>query len=79
MIDLVEFGFGGMGLESISVVMSRGRPRWFGHMERMSESSGVMRVRDVNVDGRVERGRSVETRDWEMKNDLLDLDLDRGC
>ncbi len=30
-----------MGLEYISVVMQRGRLRWFGHVERMGDGNWV--------------------------------------
>ncbi len=49
------------GLECISVVMQRGRLRWFGHVERMEKGNWVRRVRSMNVEGVSARGRLKET------------------
>ncbi len=46
-----------MGLECISVVMWRGRLRWFGHVERRGEGNWVKRVRSMNVEGVSATGR----------------------
>lgn len=46
-----------MGLECIWEMMRMGRLRWFGHVERMDEESGLKMVSDVNVDGRVSKSR----------------------
>ncbi len=40
-----------MGLECISVVIRRGRLRWFGHVERMGNGNWMKRVRLMNVEG----------------------------
>ncbi len=40
-----------MGLECISVVMRRGRLRWFGYVERMGNGNWMKRVRIMNVEG----------------------------
>ena len=50
-------------LECIEVEVRRGRLRWFGHVERMEEDNWVMRLKNINVDGAVARGRLKKTRD----------------
>ncbi len=40
-----------MDLERISVVMWRGRQRWFRHVEMMEDGNCVKRVRIMNVEG----------------------------
>ncbi len=40
-----------MGLECISVVMQRGRLRWFGHAERLGGGNWVKRVSSMNDEG----------------------------
>ncbi len=48
----------GLDLECIlSVVMRKGRLRWFGHVERMDDSNKVKGVRSRNVTGVVNRVR----------------------
>ena len=68
---------GRLGLEDIGVVMRRGRLRWFGHVERMEENNWVKRVRGVNVEGAVARGRPKKTWDEVIQRDLRDLGLNR--
>ncbi len=46
-----------MGLECISVVMWRGRLRWFGHVERMGGGNWVKRVSSMNDEGASAIGR----------------------
>ena len=66
-----------LGLECIGVVLRRGRLRWFGHVERMEDSNWVKRVRNVNVEGAVTRGRPKKTWDEVIQRDLRYMNLNR--
>ncbi len=52
-----------MGLECLSVVMWRGRLRWFGHVEKMGDGNWVMSVKSMNVEGVSAMGRLKATWD----------------
>ena len=66
-----------LNLECIEVVMRRGRLRWFGHVARMEEDNWVQRVRSINVEGAVARGRPKKTWDEVIQNDLRVMGLNR--
>ena len=66
-----------MGLECISEVIRRGRLRWYGHVERMDKDSWVSKVRSVNVEGSVGRGRPKKTWDEVVQADLRAKGLSR--
>ena len=66
-----------MGLECISEVVRRGRLRWYGHVERMDKDSWVSKVRSVNVEGSVGRGRPKKTWDEVVQADLRAKGLSR--
>ena len=60
-----------------SDVMRRGRLRWFGHVERMDESSEVRGVRNLNVDGPFCRRGTKKTWGGVIENDLREKRLNR--
>lgn len=68
---------GRLGLECIGVVLRRSRLRWFGHVERMEDDNWVKRVRNMNVEGVVARGRPKKTWDEVVRKDLRDMGLNR--
>ncbi len=49
------------GLECISVVMWRGRLRWFSHVKRMGDGNWVKRVRSMKAEGVSAQGRQKKT------------------
>lgn len=73
-----EWVRGVLGVEPIGDVLRRGRMRWFGHVERMEENSGVRRAGQVVVDGKRPRGRPKKTWESVVKEDLKQLGLKRG-
>ena len=48
-------------IESIDVIIRRGRLRWFGHVERSGEEGWLRRCMDLEVGGRRSRGRPRKT------------------
>ena len=52
---------GRLGIESVTEVVSRGRLRWFGHLERMDGENWVTACRKIKVEGKVGRGRGRKT------------------
>ncbi len=62
-----------MGLECISVVMQRGRLRWFGHVEWMGDGGWVNRIRSMNVEGVSARGKPKKTWNEIIQKDLTDM------
>ncbi len=59
----------------ISVVMWKGRLRWFGHVERIRDDNVVERgrVRSVNIEGLSARGRPKKTWNEVMQKDFWDM------
>src|SRR5437867_543084 len=51
----------GLGIESVDRVVSRGRLRWFGHVERMVADDWVSKCRHLEVRGGVRKGGSRKT------------------
>src|SRR5437867_2467201 len=47
----------GLGIESVDSVVSRGRLRWFGHVERKETNDWVSKCRNLEVEGGVRKGR----------------------
>jgi hypothetical protein len=66
-----------LNVEEVSDVVRRGRLRWFGHLERKSESDWVSACRYFDVDGDKQKGRSRKTWGECVKNDLKHLGLER--
>jgi hypothetical protein len=57
-----------LGVEGVTEMVSRGRLRWFGHLERKEEEDWASACRNVKVGGKVGRGRARKT--WsEVVND----------
>jgi len=50
-----------LGIECVTEVVSRGRLRWFGHLERMDGEEWVTSCRKIEVEGKVGRGRGRKT------------------
>jgi hypothetical protein len=57
-------------------VVRRGRLRWFGHLERKSESDSVSACRYLDVGGDKQKGRCRKTWGECVKNDLRALHVD---
>src|SRR6266516_2823200 len=51
----------GLGIESVDRVVSRGRLRWFGHVERKEADDCVSKCRNLEVVGGVMKGRGRKT------------------
>ncbi len=66
-----------LGLECISVVMRRGRLRWFDNVERMDNGKWVLGVRSTNVGGVANRGSQRNTQNDVITKHLRDMGLNR--
>ena len=66
-----------LGIESVSVVVRRGRMRWFGHVERMDAENWVSACRLMKVDGSKGRGRGRKTWQECVNDDMRKLKLVR--
>jgi hypothetical protein len=66
-----------LGIESVSVVVRRGRLRWYGHVERMDSENWVSSCRLINVDGARGRGRGRKTWQECVNDDMRKLGLAR--
>ena len=62
-----------VGVESVADVVRRGRLRWFGHLERKDSTDWTSSCRNINIDGRRDRGRSKKTWDECVRQDLKSL------
>src|SRR5260221_13778402 len=51
----------GLGIESVDRVASRGRLRWFGHVERKEADDLVSKCRNLEVVGGIRKGRGRKT------------------
>jgi len=47
----------GLGIESVDRVVSRGRLRWYGHVERKAADDWVSKCRSLEVEGNIRKGR----------------------
>jgi hypothetical protein len=65
-----------LGIDSISSIVTRGRLRWYGHVQRKDDTDWLKRCTEYQVDGNVGRGRSRKTWMECVKNDLKRLRLD---
>lgn len=66
--------------EDIVTIVVRSRLRWYGHVKRRDEDSGIRRVLEMEVSGAMPRGRP--KLDWEglVKRNLKDYGLnERDC
>jgi len=61
---------GWVGVESVEMLVRRGRLRWFGHGERKSVDDWVKNCQKLDVAGKAGRGRS---RLESVKGDLKDF------
>src|SRR3989442_11338054 len=51
----------GLGIESVDTVVSRGRLRWYGHVERKNADDWVNKCRNLEVLGGIGKGRGKKT------------------
>src|SRR6266516_6433519 len=51
----------GLGIESVDSVVSRGRLRWFGHVECKEDKDWVSKCRNLEVIGVIKKGRGKKT------------------
>ena len=69
--ELGEF----LGLEPVSLIIKKGRLRWFGHVERKDDNDWVKRCITWEVEGIRQRGCPKNTW-WDcVKNDMESLGL----
>src|SRR5687768_2897826 len=64
-----------LDIESVSVVVRRGRMRWFGNVERMDAENWVSACRLMKVDGSKGRGRGRKTWQECVNDDMRKLKL----
>ena len=64
-----------LGVESVAVVVRRGRLRWFGHLERNYSTDWTSSCRSINIYGRRNRSRSMKTWDECVRQDVKSLGL----
>ena len=51
----------GLGIKSVDSVVSRGRLRWYGHVERKTAADWVSGCRNLEVEGVTRKGRGRKT------------------
>ena len=64
-----------LGLDSITLVMTRARLRWFGHVYRKEQGDWVKRIKDLNIEGRRPPGRPQKSWNELVESDLRELRL----
>src|SRR6267154_1334032 len=47
-----------LGIDSVDRVVSRGRLRWYGHVERKTADDWVSKCRNLEVEGNIRKGRA---------------------
>ena len=67
-----------LGIDNIAKVVTKGRLRWFGHVERKSDEDWTKRCTTFEVEGVRGRGRPRKTWKECVNGDLKRLKLDRG-
>jgi hypothetical protein len=66
-----------LDVETLDSVIRRNRLRWFGHVERKTESHGVKRARDLVVASKRQRGRPRKTWTQTVEADLKTMRITR--
>ena len=59
------------GVEDIENHLGETRLRWLGHLERMSKTNLIRKIRDERVPGNMKRGRPKKTWDEVVKEDMM--------
>ena len=59
-----------VGIESVAVIVRRGRMGWFGHLKRKDKHDWVSACRDFEVAGQKKKGRGRKTWGECVRNDL---------
>ena len=65
-----------LGLEPVSLMITKSRLRWFGHVERKDDNDWVKRCITWEVEGIRQRGRPKKTW-WDCVKDMESLDLSK--
>src|SRR5437899_11938349 len=65
----------GLGIEGVGEVVRRGRLRWFGHVKRKEADDWVSKCRNLEVVGRVRKGRPRMTWMECVKEDMKECGL----
>src|SRR3954469_15864678 len=65
----------GLGIESVDRVVSRGRLRWFGHVERKNADDWFSKWRNLEVVGGIRKGRGKKTWIECVKTDMKNIGL----
>ena len=65
----------GLGFESVDRVVSRGRLRWYGHVERKNADDWVSKCRNLEVVGGIRKGRGKKTWIECVKTDMKKIGL----
>src|SRR2546425_9890818 len=68
----------GLGIESVDRVVSRGRLRWYGHVERKNVDDWVSKCRNLEVVGGIRKGRGKKTWIECVKTDMKKIGLKKG-
>ena len=66
-----------LGIECVSEVVSRGRLRWYGHVERKRSDDWVSACRDIVIEGRKCSGRGRKTWQECVQDDMKRMKLRR--
>ena len=64
-----------LNIESVRDVVRRGRLRWYGHVERRPDDDWLKKCQNIEVAGKVGRGRSRKTWIECVRGDMKDLGL----
>ena len=64
----------GLGIESVDRVVSHGRLRWYGHVERKNADDWVSECRNLEMVGGIRKGRGKKTWIECVKTDMKKLD-----
>src|SRR5438876_2973185 len=65
----------GLGIESVDRVVSRGRLRWYGHVERKNYDDWVSKCRNFEVVGGIKKGRGKKTWMESVTTDMKKIGL----
>src|SRR2546425_789497 len=64
-----------LGIESVDTVVSRGRLRWYGHVERKNADDWVSKCRSLKVVGGIRKGRGKKTWIECVPTDMMKIGL----